>query len=248
MSCPATAACNTEFGLSTICCVMLASPAPFVRNSVGFVRSCSGKWILPARLPIGNGRMSVSLILGGPFASSNTLPCARMVVPCGIEAMRTTVGGSRGLAVLGTVAQMPGSMCSPSPVLPSLICCKYVTPNILMSGCSNPRFGIGPLISWNCSVSSVRLSSRNLSWPRVLDGRQIMLKPTPRHSPGNRSRGKVAVACRQAEGERRRDRRRLTESEIFLEIHVVPPRFEAMISKKCAAALLARCDEADEDD
>jgi len=46
-----------------------------------------------------------------------------MVVPCGIDAMRTTDGDSLGSVVWGTAAQMPGSMWSPAPVLDSLICC-----------------------------------------------------------------------------------------------------------------------------
>ncbi len=50
---------------------------------------------------------------------------------------------------------MPGSMCSPAPVLDSLICCMYVRPNMLMSPIASPRLGIGPLIRVKTSVSSV---------------------------------------------------------------------------------------------
>ena len=46
-----------------------------------------------------------------------------MTVPCGIDAMRTTDARSLGSVVLGTEAQIPGSMCRPAPVLDSLICC-----------------------------------------------------------------------------------------------------------------------------
>jgi hypothetical protein len=43
-------------------------------------------------------------------------------VPCGIDAIRTTVVGSSGLLVAGTCTQIPGSMCRPVPLLVSDIC------------------------------------------------------------------------------------------------------------------------------
>ena len=51
------------------------------------------------------------------------VPCARITVPCGIDAIRTTVWGSLGALVFGTWAQIPGSMCRPAPLLFSEICC-----------------------------------------------------------------------------------------------------------------------------
>ena len=59
-------------------------------------------------------------LFAGSVAGSN---CASTTVPCGIDPIRTTVGGSFGSVVCGTCAQMPGSMCRPAPVLFSLICC-----------------------------------------------------------------------------------------------------------------------------
>ena len=66
--------------------------------------------------------MSVSLMTGGP-AIVNALPWARTAVPCGIDAIRTTVGGSFGAVVAGTVAQMPGSRWMPADSVLSAICC-----------------------------------------------------------------------------------------------------------------------------
>ena len=62
-------------------------------------------------------------MFGGPPSRNCVVPWARMTVPCGIEAMRTTVAGSLGSLVCGTTAQIPGSMCSPVPLLVSEICC-----------------------------------------------------------------------------------------------------------------------------
>ena len=72
--------------------------------------------------PKKNGRMLLSGMVGGPSAAAD-VPWARMTVPCGIDPIRTTDARTAGSVVLGTVAQIPGSMCSPAPVLDSLICC-----------------------------------------------------------------------------------------------------------------------------
>ena len=53
----------------------------------------------------------------------NALPWATIPVPWGIEAIRTTVGGSGGAVVFGTVAQMPGSRWMPAESVLSEICC-----------------------------------------------------------------------------------------------------------------------------
>lgn len=53
--------------------------------------------------------MSVFGIGGGPVIA-DARPYARIVVPWGIDPIRTTVGTSAGFVVLGTVVQIPGSM------------------------------------------------------------------------------------------------------------------------------------------
>ena len=66
--------------------------------------------------------MSVSLMIGGP-AIVKAPPWATMPVPWGMDAIRTTVGGSFGAVVFGTVAQMPGSRWMPAERLLSSIFC-----------------------------------------------------------------------------------------------------------------------------
>jgi hypothetical protein len=73
--------------------------------------------------PKKNGRMLVPGMCWGPPECFSATPWASTTVPCGIDAMRTTDAGTFGSVVCGTVAQIPGSMCSPAPVLFSLICC-----------------------------------------------------------------------------------------------------------------------------
>ena len=60
-------------------------------------------------LPMKKGRMLMLGIIGEP-GNSGRRPCAPVVVPCGMEAMRTTVAVSAGLVVGGTAAHMPGSI------------------------------------------------------------------------------------------------------------------------------------------
>ena len=45
----------------------------------------------------------------GPPATVKEVPWASMVVPCGMEAMRTIVAPSSGTVVAGTLSQTPGS-------------------------------------------------------------------------------------------------------------------------------------------
>src|SRR3954447_874469 len=70
-----------------------------------------------------NGMMSTSLMIGGP-AIALALPWAMTEVPCGIVAIRTTVGGCFGAVVAGTVAQMPGSRWMPASSVLSEIDCR----------------------------------------------------------------------------------------------------------------------------
>ncbi len=51
-------------------------------------------------------------MVGGP-AKDVEVPWATIVVPCGIEAMRASVGPSAGLVVAGTNIQRPGSTWMP---------------------------------------------------------------------------------------------------------------------------------------
>lgn len=48
-------------------------------------------------------------MVGGPAAEVVTNPCASMVVPCGIDAMRVTVSCAFGTCVVGTCIHSPGS-------------------------------------------------------------------------------------------------------------------------------------------
>ena len=109
------------------------TPGATKRNWVGWdrfssVNVCATVLKSPfagAGLPKKNGRMLLfGMFCGPPEITWGAPPWARMVVPCGIDAMRTTDAGSLGSDVCGTAAQMPGSMCSPAPVLVSLICCR----------------------------------------------------------------------------------------------------------------------------
>ena len=62
-------------------------------------------------------------MFGPPFAVA-AVPWNSTTVPCGMEAIRTTVGTTFGSVVAGTAAHMPGSMCSPAPRFASVICCR----------------------------------------------------------------------------------------------------------------------------
>ena len=52
--------------------------------------------------------MPTGSILGLSASVASTTPCATIVVPCGIGAVRATVIGSFGLLVAGTLSHMPG--------------------------------------------------------------------------------------------------------------------------------------------
>src|SRR5208282_6351603 len=85
-----------------------------------------GKVILLVGFPVTNGVISTGFMVGGP-ATVTAVPCASMVVPCGIEAMRTTDSPSCGTLVAGTCIQIPGSTWIPtlSPwIVTSLIVCR----------------------------------------------------------------------------------------------------------------------------
>src|SRR5580704_15745116 len=107
---PAMALRSTVFGSVSIAWVMV--PA-----AMKGVRSC-GMRAVPVAVAVwlGNGNrlapavgvMSTDGIVGGP-ANWVDVPCARIVVPCGIEAIRATSWPSAGSVVGGTQIQSPGS-------------------------------------------------------------------------------------------------------------------------------------------
>ena len=105
--CPWIAVASTELGLFTIACVIPTICAGGDRNALGRARFCCSNGTIGPCTGMG------SMLTGwntGPPCTAGEMPCARMVVPWGIDAIRTTVGGSAGLVVCGTVAQIPGSM------------------------------------------------------------------------------------------------------------------------------------------
>lgn len=57
--------------------------------------------------------MSTAAMAGFP-ATVNDFPWASIVVPCGIDAMRTTVASSAGSVVTGTAIHSPGSKWIPT--------------------------------------------------------------------------------------------------------------------------------------
>ena len=123
-----------------------------------------------------------------------------MVVPCGIEAIRTTVAVSAGSVVAGTLNQTPGSKWIPTGAVgsvTSLIFCTYGIPLREMSACVKPRLGTVPSGLEKSNVSSVRFNSRTLSSGpcgvfvncvgerAMFWGRKMVLKPTPVNFPVN---------------------------------------------------------------
>ena len=136
---------------------------------------------------------------------------AFIVVPCGMDAMRTSDSVRVGSEVLGGMCiQSPGSkwmgtgLPSALPVatlVTSLTVCTYDTPLRKMSFClASPRFGILPRGGENESVSVVKFNIRTFSLGVVggggktglgnvvvvggpLLGRKIRLKPVPAKVP-----------------------------------------------------------------
>ena len=111
-------------GSSSIAWVMPFIWAGGERNGLGTSSWASGIGLGLFRSPITNGTVLIGGNGVGPPADGVAVPWMRMEVPWGIVPIRTTVGGSAGSVVCGTVAQMPGSMCRPAPVLESEICCR----------------------------------------------------------------------------------------------------------------------------
>ena len=73
-----------------------------------------------------NGVMSTAGIVGLPEATDD-VPCASIVVPCGIDPMRNTVAPSSGNVVAGTAIHSPGSKWMPTGWLgtvTSLMLCR----------------------------------------------------------------------------------------------------------------------------
>jgi hypothetical protein len=87
--CPDIAAARTEFGLSTIACVMPTISPGGDREFDGVERLDSGNCIF-VTVPMVKGVISLIVIFGGP-ATGVAMPWASTVVPCGIDAIRTTV-------------------------------------------------------------------------------------------------------------------------------------------------------------
>lgn len=174
------------------------------------------KAVLVAMLPMGNGVVSRVAKLGPPDCPPNAVAalggekaCALIVVPCGMDAMRTTLGLFSGLVVAGTFSHMPGSKWmstglarSPRPVtglVTSWIVWRYGRPPRKMSPWLlrfRPRLGILPIVLPKVSCSVVRFSSRTLSFTPsdgvgigkgVVStfgrGRKIRLKPFPAKGP-----------------------------------------------------------------
>src|SRR5207248_4116744 len=107
------ASCSSLFGLVRIACVRPGTLAVGVRDVVTLVSVSSGKCVNPVApssgLPTVNGVIVVLAITGA--AAVNATPSRLTVVPCGMDPMRTTLGGSAGWVVLGTLIQTPGSKC-----------------------------------------------------------------------------------------------------------------------------------------
>src|SRR5580704_364214 len=120
---PAIAACRTLLGLLTMAWVTPVRPMPEVRKLVFVVRVCSGKSNSGVGWPMVNGLMLV-FGMAGATAEVLAVPWATIVVPCGMEASRATVGTTLGLLVFGTATHRPGSMCRPAFRLASEICCR----------------------------------------------------------------------------------------------------------------------------
>ena len=111
--------------MSTVVCLIVCSSIAAVRTLLGFFTM---SWVTPGDArrnsvlvsrgrapvnvaaalsksefggggpPIGKGRMLLAS-MRGPESSSNALPWARITVPCGIDAMRTTLVGTSGSVV-----------------------------------------------------------------------------------------------------------------------------------------------------
>jgi hypothetical protein len=74
------------------------------------------KGILVVIAPMGNGVVSRVANVGAPACPPSAVAalggekdCALIVVPWGMDAMRTTLGPFAGLVVAGTFSHMPGS-------------------------------------------------------------------------------------------------------------------------------------------
>jgi len=105
---------RTVLGSSRIACVIVPAVMKGVRScGMRGVFGVAAVWlanlILVAGFAVRNGVMSTAAMFGGPLATGVNVPCASMVVPCGIEPILTRVGPSAGAAVGGTLIQIPGS-------------------------------------------------------------------------------------------------------------------------------------------
>src|SRR5579863_4852579 len=124
---PMRADLRTLLGFSTISWRM-AGGSGFVRDGDEMARFNSGKVAIASLKSEFEGGGSLMpkgmMLMSGMTAAVSmlTVPWATIAVPCGIEAMRTTLGGTAGSVVSGTMTQIPGSMCNPDPLEASEIC------------------------------------------------------------------------------------------------------------------------------
>ena len=189
---------STLLGLLSMAWVMPVSPTPEVRNGVVWFRCCSAKSSVWFRLPMVNG-VRLTLGIEGPPAAVVAVPWIRIVVPCGMEAIRVMAAGSCGSVRGGMLIHTPGSICSPAGAPPTVtlaseICCRYVSPDMKIWPWTKPRFGISPLMTSRSIWSWVTFSSRKWS-DAPLCGRQMALKPRPLQFPARPASGpRPAVA------------------------------------------------------
>src|SRR5580704_12324481 len=131
MVCDAMWLRRNVLGSSSMACVIVPASTNDVRSCGMRAVSLSdaiwlGNWTLLFGWPIVNGVMFTAAISGLP-SMMDEVPWASIVVPCGIDAMRVTVGPSRGSVVAGMAIQSPGSKWMPTGwrgTVTSLITCR----------------------------------------------------------------------------------------------------------------------------
>jgi hypothetical protein len=148
---PMLASRNTVFGSVKMACVMVPS-------AINLLRSCGSRGVLALDavwlakvivslgLPIKNGVISTAFMVGGPaMLVVGARAWALMVVPCGMDAIRTSDSPSTGsVVVAGMCIHSPGSKWMPEDVPSALPVAVLVTSLIACTvedlGVSNPLF------------------------------------------------------------------------------------------------------------